>query len=285
MNKNILSFTITFLLCLGLIACNTQPADNNSTPINKSAPIEKPVFGKAKKTQSTVLEMPVEKQRQIKENLKNQKLQPITKINKNKPQNTKNGDPKKTLTGQTTPVSNTVSGNLSPDDAEKYIDDRTQEVLTAIASKNYNNWGNAVHPTKGVRLSTSVSINTNTDLTFTATQIKKMGTSRQSYTWGIADGSGEPINLNFAGYYSKYIYNYDYKGSDETKIAYNEILGTGNSIDKRTEVYPNAIIVEYHIPGVDPKYGGMDWSSLILAYEQYKGKWYLVGIIHNGWTI
>jgi len=43
--------------------------------------------------------------------------------------------------------------------------------------------------------------------------------------------------------------------------------------------------VEYHFPGIDPQYGGLDWRSLRLVFQQSGGEWYLVGIIHDQWTI
>jgi len=29
----------------------------------------------------------------------------------------------------------------------------------------------------------------------------------------------------------------------------------------------------------------MDWASLRLVFEKFKGTWWLVGVIHAGWTI
>ena len=43
--------------------------------------------------------------------------------------------------------------------------------------------------------------------------------------------------------------------------------------------------MEYHFPGIDPKFEGMDWRSLRLVFEQKNCTWYLVGIIHAQWTI
>ena len=56
-------------------------------------------------------------------------------------------------------------------------------------------------------------------------------------------------------------------------------------LENQFEVYDNPIIVEYYFPGFNPEYEGMDWKSLRLVFEQYEDNWYLVGIIHNQWTI
>jgi hypothetical protein len=63
------------------------------------------------------------------------------------------------------------------------------------------------------------------------------------------------------------------------------VLTSGNMIENQFEVYKDSIIVEYHIPEIDPQFEGLDWQSLRLVFEEYDGSWKLVGIIHNQWTI
>ena len=44
--------------------------------------------------------------------------------------------------------------------------------------------------------------------------------------------------------------------------------------------------MEYHVPGTNPDYGGMDWRSLRLVMEEGDdGKWDLRAVIHDEWTI
>jgi len=31
------------------------------------------------------------------------------------------------------------------------------------------------------------------------------------------------------------------------------------------------MVVEYHFPGIDPQYGGLDWRSLRLVFQQSGG--------------
>lgn len=52
------------------------------------------------------------------------------------------------------------------------------------------------------------------------------------------------------------------------------------------EMFPEAIIVEYHLLGADPKKEGMDWRSLFLVFEKADdSKWYLVDITHFEWSV
>jgi hypothetical protein len=103
------------------------------------------------------------------------------------------------------------------------------------------------------------------------------------YTWGKSMGTGEPITLTFAEYYQGFVYGADFMKAP--KVGYNTVIGRGNTINNWPEVYPNGIMVEYHFPGFDEKFQGMDWRSLRLVFEREKEIWYLVGIINDQWTI
>jgi hypothetical protein len=106
----------------------------------------------------------------------------------------------------------------------------------------------------------------------------------QRYLWGEEDGSGDPIRLTYAAYHRKFVYDHDYLRAKQ--ITYNsENLSSGNLVNNLWQTYPSAIIVEYHFPGFDEKYGGMDWNSLWLVFEKQGSEWYLVGIAHGEWTI
>ena len=47
--------------------------------------------------------------------------------------------------------------------------------------------------------------------------------------------------------------------------------------------------MEAHFPGFDKKFGGMDWESLRLVFEEVAtdggSELMLVGIVHDEWTI
>jgi len=189
------------------------------------------------------------------------------------------------------PNNSTTSGNgqnPGPDEdnqanLESIIRDRSAEVLAAIKAKDMETLAQAVHPDKGVRFSPYAYVNTETNLVFTSDQIRKLPSDEKVYVWGSYDGSGEPIELSFADYYNKFVYDKDFLHAEE--IGYNKILGKGNSLINISEVYPEAKFVEYHFPGFEPKYEGMDWKSLRLVFEKKASVWYLVGIIHDQWTI
>ncbi|HHY91624.1 MAG TPA: hypothetical protein GX503_08155 [Clostridiales bacterium] len=163
------------------------------------------------------------------------------------------------------------------------IEKRAMDVLTAIKNYDMEKLADAVHPDKGVRFSPYGYVDVANDLVFTAEQVKNLASDSKTYLWGHYDGSGEPIQLKFSDYYKKFIYDADFINAEQ--VGYNKILGHGNSLNNSFEVYKNSIIVEYYFSGFDPQYEGIDWRSLRLVFEKKNNTWYLVGIIHDQWTV
>jgi hypothetical protein len=178
-------------------------------------------------------------------------------------------------------------GDVLQADTEEYIksiiEKRATDVLTAIKNYDMKKLAGAVHPDKGVRFSPYAHVDVDRNLVFTAEEVKKLAADSTPYLWGYYDGSGEPITLKFSDYRKKFIYDVDFINAEQ--VGYNKTLGLGNSVNNSFEVYKNSIIVEYHFSGFDPEYAGMDWRSLRLVFEKKNNIWYLVGIIHDQWTI
>jgi hypothetical protein len=107
--------------------------------------------------------------------------------------------------------------------------------------------------------------------------------SNEIFLWGHYDGTGLPINLSFWEYHEMFVYDEDYLQAPF--VGLNSEVGTGNSINNISEIYPDGMMVEYHFPGIDPKYGGLDWRSLRLVFINQDGIWYLTAIVHGEWTI
>lgn len=172
-------------------------------------------------------------------------------------------------------------------DTEEYIksiiEKRSMDVLTAIKDFDLEKLADAIHPDKGVRFSPYGYVDVKNDVVFTTEEVKNLAADSKTYIWGHYDGSGEPISLNFSDYHKKFIYDVDFVNAEQ--VGYNKTLGYGNSLNNSFDVYKNSIIVEYYFSGFDPQYEGMDWRSLRLVFEKKDEAWYLVGIIHDQWTI
>ncbi len=157
------------------------------------------------------------------------------------------------------------------------------DVMALIEDQDFAALQNWVHPDDGVRFSPYAYVNTQTDLVFGAQVFPTLPTDPTILTWGSFDGSGDPIDFDFLGYYNRFIYDQDYLNPEI--IGVNTIIGTGNTLVNIIDVYPSGEFVEFHFTGFDPQYEGMDWRSLILVFEEVGNEWKLVGIVHNEWTI
>lgn len=157
------------------------------------------------------------------------------------------------------------------------------EVLHTLKDKDMGRLAAFVHPDKGVRFTPYSNVNIQKDVVIPAAEVKDLANDSKKRLWGTLDGSGNPINMTFLEYYKKFIYDENFL--EAPQIIFNQAIQRGNSILNVKEAYTNASFIEYHFPGFDKQYNGMDWRSLILVFEQMDGKWYLAGIIHEQWTI
>lgn len=175
-----------------------------------------------------------------------------------------------------------VTSSLSPEEAQMQIESKANQVISMLKEKDFSSLMNLVHPTLGVRFSPYENVKSDEvsgDVIINSKGLGLIALEKGEFVWGAYVGSGEEIKMNFDDYYNEFVYDHDYANAPE--ISYNESIGKGNLIDNVSEVYPNSITVEYHFPGFDEKLGGMDWSSLVLVFQD----WHLVGIVHKGWTI
>lgn len=139
-----------------------------------------------------------------------------------------------------------------------------------------------VHPERGVTFTPYSTVEPETDLTFTADQIKSLAQDQNIYTWGFEDGRGDPIQMTLTQYFERYVYDRDYTQAGE--IGIDRIITGGNALENLAEAYPGCRFVDFCFPSADPVNDGLDWSSLKLVFQPEAEHWYLVGIVHGEWT-
>ena len=139
------------------------------------------------------------------------------------------------------------------------------------------------HPDSGIRFSPYARISMENDIVLLPEEIRDIISDETIRNWGVFDGSGMPMNFTFNQYYDRFVYDHDFVNAET--ITKNNIVGTGMLYENIAEIYPNASYIEYHFSGFNPEYEGMDWAALRLAFDQKDGEWYLIGIIHDHWTI
>jgi hypothetical protein len=155
-------------------------------------------------------------------------------------------------------------------------------VINALAEKDMTRLANFVHPEMGVRFSPYGFVREEHKV-FMPGELDALIGSEQVYTWGAYDGTGDPIDLTFDDYYQEFVYSSDFANPEQMGV--NERIGQGNTINNIGEFYPGSSFVEYHFSGFEEQYEGMDWESLRLVFVQEDGSWWLVGIVHDEWTI
>lgn len=161
--------------------------------------------------------------------------------------------------------------------------DITNEILSAIKEKDYKKLTEYIHPKDGIRFSPYGFIDTANDVTATRSTFRLNAYTNKKRIWGYYDGSGDPIKMTSKEYFKRFVYDADFLNAEKTSL--NQCLGSGNSQNNILIIYDDLPFTESFFPGFDEQFGGMDWRALRLVYKEYEGKYYLVAIVHDEWTI
>lgn len=200
--------------------------------------------------------------------------------------NTKNNS-----SGSTIDTNNSISNNQSkePEISNKptsnhEIFEYANEIVKALKDRDFNKLATFVSDDMPLGFSPYSNADFNTMIYLTPSEVSSIPSDNRMLTWGVSDGSGEPIELIPLDYFDKYVYDKDFYNAPE--ISLDNILGAGSMIDNTSNSSNVDHFVEYHFPSFDPQYEGMDWESLRLAFHvDDNGVYKLVLIIHDCWTI
>ena len=189
----------------------------------------------------------------------------------------KDSSPTQTNSQDTTQVIWTESNH------DSIIIDLTKQVLTVIKNKDLTLLAEYIHPNMGLRFSPYAYVDTLNHMKFTRDQFLNGLKDKKEFTWGHYDGNGSNIVLHMEGYFSRFVYDHDFLAPE--KLSLNVAIGHGNSADNLKQIYPVSDFTESYFSGFDPKFEGMDWSSLRLVFHKYENKYYLIGIVHDQATV
>ena len=159
----------------------------------------------------------------------------------------------------------------------------SDSILLCLKNKDLTGLSKYVHPGLGVRFSPYAHIDTATDKLFTREALTSLAGSNKKINWGSYDAGEEDIIMDPKKYFSKFVYDVDFINAKEKSV--NSSHASGNMINNIAEVYQGDSYSEFYFPGFDPKYDGMDWRALRLVFKKVNEKLYLIGIIHDQWTI
>jgi hypothetical protein len=172
------------------------------------------------------------------------------------------------------------SGTLDLD-KEAALKAANEAVLQALHDKNYKRFAEFIHPEKGVRFSMYAFVSPEEDKLFSKSDFIKYQPSKTVFTWGALDGSGDLYKSTITDYLIRWVYAKDFATG---QVSINEFQGKGNSLNNLREVYPKADFTENFVKGSESN-PEMDWKCLRLVFEQLSGKYYLIGVINDQWTI
>lgn len=175
-------------------------------------------------------------------------------------------------------AASTVQNKAAKEAALKQAND---EILKALKNKDYKTFASFIHPEKGIRFSMYAFVNLKEDKHFSKADFEKYQPSKTLFTWGAHDGSGDPYKATVNDYLSKWVFSKDFTTS---QYSLNKFLGGGNSLNNLKEIYPKDDFTENFIKGAE-KSSEMDWKTVRFVFEEFEGKYYLIAVVNDQWTI
>lgn len=155
-----------------------------------------------------------------------------------------------------------------------------RDIIHLLKTKNYSSLQRYIHPEKGVRFSMYAFVSPQ-DKLFSAQEYHKYVESPVKFTWGTTDGEGKPVVLSLPAYLETWVFKRDFS---QAEVFINEFKGSGNSLNNLKEKYSDSRFTENYIHGTE-QYSGMDWNALRLVFEKFEGRYFLVAVINDQWTI
>ena len=162
---------------------------------------------------------------------------------------------------------------------EEEVLDLAEECLELLKTRDWGALGALVHREQGLTFSPYGYVEDGA-VCLGAGDVKALDYIEDVYTWGVFDGSGEPIEMTFAQYYDRFVFSHDFTRAPQAAV--NRVVKT--TLLNNLYVFGNGCeYVDFHIPGSE-EYAGMDWASLRLVFGGYEGELYLVAVVHDEWT-
>lgn len=167
---------------------------------------------------------------------------------------------------------------ITKDQALKKIN---EDIIQTLKDQDFKKLAEFIHPEKGVRFSMYAFVNPKEDKLLSKADFIRYQPTRTLFTWGRMDGSGDLYRATIHDYLTDWVYSKDFATA---QVSLNAFQGKGNSLNNVKEIYPNADFTENFIKGSEAN-SEMDWECLRLIFEEFQGKYYLIGVVNDQWTI
>lgn len=172
---------------------------------------------------------------------------------------------------------------LAHGDKDSVLRGLTKQVFTLIKQKNYKALDGLIHQEQGIRFSPYAYISAS-DKKFSREEFLDLfGKNRNvKYSWGNYDGTGDPIVLTAVEYFNRFVYDANFLHPE--KLNVNKVAGSGNTTNNIKDFYNEEDFTESFFSN-SKKGDGLPWKAVRLVFKEIGGKYYLVGIVHDQWTI
>ena len=170
-------------------------------------------------------------------------------------------------------------------DTEKPQDvvETAKQVVAAMKAKDGAGLAEFVHRERGVRFSPCAFVDVGSDRVLSRADVRRLWEDHSVYSWGHAEGTGDPIMLTPAGYFERFVMDRDFTAA--ASVTVNDYQTRGTTHSNAAAVYTNGTSVEFFL---EPSEGhgdpAFDWRALRLVLENQDGSWQLIAVIHDEWT-
>ena len=176
------------------------------------------------------------------------------------------------------------AANIAADtDEPQDVVETAKQVVAAMKAKDGAGLAEFVHRERGVRFSPYAFVDVGSDRVLSRADVRRLWEDDRVYSWGHAEGTGDPLMLTPAGYFERFVMDRDLTAA--TSVTVNEYQTRGTTNSNAAAVYPSDTSVEFFLEPFegqgDPAF---DWRALRLVFENQNGSWQLIAVIHDEWT-
>ena len=168
-------------------------------------------------------------------------------------------------------------GELSQWDQE--VLDFADECLALLKNKDWGALGSLVHRGQGLTFSPYGYVEDGA-VRLGMGDVKALDTYNQVHVWGHYAGSGDPIEMTFAQYYDRFVFDKDF--TQAPQVAVSKVIRS--TMEENLYVFGNGCeFVDFHIPGSGAS-ADHNWASLRLVFGWYEEELCLLAVVHDEWT-
>lgn len=161
-----------------------------------------------------------------------------------------------------------------------------EKLLPLLKNNDFRELANYVHPDSGLFFSAFANVVKDGGARLSVADLRNPATPSRIVNWGAFDYKDSSQYVSINTYFDNEVYDVDFINAPIKSV--NQFHEKGTDINNIKEAFPGADFVEFHFPGFEPQYEGLDFRSLRLVFRYIVKNGidtpYLTGIVHDRWT-